>query len=79
MFAAYLDRLVLGVGRTRNSALANARRHGYDNPDWNLDVGLITPEAADFVRAGGDCRGLEFTFLHGDPESETLIRMQKAI
>lgn len=70
-YAAHTDLLVLGVGETEHEALADAINHGAEDKEL-LDVVLITDDAANYVEAGGDCRGLTM----GDNFGEDCFRLR---
>ena len=78
MFAAHCAGLVVGLGETESRALRDARRNGFTPlhaPD--LDVCLITRDAARYVAAGGDCRALALT-LQGDGLDLLVLRSSAA-
>ncbi len=59
LMAAHVDMLVLGIGATGPAAIRDAKRQGATGSESEgLDTLPITGEAASYVRAGGDCRGL---------------------
>jgi hypothetical protein len=57
LYAAHTDGLVLGLGDTEETAISDATIWGGVSEEL-LDICRIDPDAADYVRHGGDCRGL---------------------
>lgn len=64
-YAVHTDLLVLGIGETEDAALVDALIHGAED-ETLLNLALITDDAAAYVEAGGDCRGLTLGDNFGD-------------
>lgn len=57
MIAAHTDGLILGIVETEDDAITDAEVHGSED-ETLVDFAGISLDAAAYIRAGRDCRGV---------------------